>query len=227
MCFTYRFMPAVRYAKHLLEEGRLGKLINVNVEYLQSGTFIPGRRLEWRFVKEFAGSGTLGDLGVHLIDMTRFLVGDFQSVYAISNTVVKERKKLDSEEYAPVDTDDLTAFIARLENDVIANFLVTKCAIGESNTIKYELFGTEGVIKFNLNKPDELNICVGDVDRETGSLHTVKVPAAYRLGQEDCFIRSVLGEDLPYFPDAKEGGKCQKIVDAILKSAEEHKAIML
>ena len=63
MCFSYRFKPAVRYAKHLIDEGKLGKLINVNIEYLQSGAFIKDRPLEWRFEKELAGSGALADLG--------------------------------------------------------------------------------------------------------------------------------------------------------------------
>lgn len=225
VCFSYRFMSAVRYAKHLIEEGKLGKLINVNVEYLQSGVFIPGRRLEWRFVKEYAGSGTLGDLGVHLIDMTRFLVGDFESVCAMSATVVKERRKLDSEDYAPVDVDDLTSFIAKLKGDVIANFLVTKCAIGESNTIKYEIYGTNGVLKFDLNHPDEVTLCIGEVDRETGCLHRVAVPQAYRYAQERCFIDAVNGEHPPYFPSVSEGGVCQKILDALVLSAEQNRIV--
>lgn len=227
MNFSYRFKDAVRYAKHLIEEGRLGKLVNVNIEYLQSGVFIPGRRLEWRFVKEYAGSGTLSDLGVHLIDMTRFLIGDFKSVCAMQSTVVKERMKLDSDEYAPVKVDDITSFVAKLEGDVIANFMVTKCAIGESNTIKYELYGTDGVLKFNLNNPKEITLCIGDVDKETNGLHTVQVPAQYNLEEEDCFIRSVQGEKLQYFPDVKEGFKSQLVVDAVLESAEKGKLINL
>ena len=109
MCFTYRFKPAVRYAKHLIDEGKLGKLINVNIQYLQSGAFIKNRPLEWRFQKELSGSGALADLGVHLIDLTRFLLGEFKSVYAIMATVVKERLKLDGSGYAPVDVDDITS----------------------------------------------------------------------------------------------------------------------
>lgn len=227
MCFSYRFKSAVRYAKHLIDQGKLGKIVNVNIEYLQSGVFIPGRRLEWRFVKEYAGSGTLGDLGVHLIDMTRFLLGEFKSVSALSATVVKERRKLDSEEIAPVLVDDITSFIAKLEDDVIANFLVTKCAIGESNTIKYEIYGTEGVLKFNLNSPNELTLCIGEIDRETNSIHKVNVPAKYRLGQEECFIKTALGNEFPYYPAITEGVKSQKIVDAVLKSAEEGKVVNL
>lgn len=222
MCFSYRFMPAVRYAKHLIEEGKLGKIINVNIEYLQSGVFIPNRRLEWRFVKEYAGSGALADLGVHLIDMTRFLVGEFKSICALKSTVVDKRMKLDSDEYAPVEVDDITSFVAKMENDAIANFLVTKCAIGEDNTIIYEIYGTDGVLKFNLNKPEELTLCVGEIDRETKSIHTVVVPQAYHLGQEECFINAVMGKEQPYFPSVAEGAKSQKVVDAALKSADEH-----
>ena len=227
MDFSYRFKESVRYAKHLIEQGKLGRLINVNIEYLQSGVFIPGRRLEWRFVKEYAGSGALADLGVHLIDLTRFLFGEFKSVCALQTTVVKERMKLDSDEYAPVLVDDVTSFIAKLEDDVIANFMVTKCAIGEGNTIKYEIYGTEGVIKFNLNEPNEIDICVGEVDKETGSLHKVFVPSSYALEEQECFIRTLHGEELPYFPDINEGVKAQLVVDAVLESAESGKLINL
>lgn len=227
MDFSYRFKDAVRFAKHLIEQGKLGKLLNVNIEYLQSGVFIPGRRLEWRFVKEYAGSGTLADLGVHLIDMTRFLIGDFKTVCAMQATVVKERMKLDSDEYAPVKVDDITSFVAKLEGDVIANFMVTKCAIGERNTIKYELYGTDGVLKFNLNNPTEIDLCIGEVDKETGSLHTVNIPESYRLEEQDCFIRSINGEKLPYFPDLEEGKRAQIVVDAVLESAETGNVVHL
>ena len=227
MCFSYRFKAAVRYAKHLIEKGLLGKIVNVNIQYLQSGVFIPNRRLEWRFVKEYAGSGTLADLGVHLIDMTRFLLGEFKQVSAMQSTVVKERMKLDSDEYAPVLVDDITSFVAKLDDDVIANFMVTKCAIGEDNTIIYEIFGTDGVIKFNLNDPSELTVCVGEIDKETKSIHNVKVPNEYNLGQEECFIRTVKGESLPYFPDVAEGVAAQRVVDAILKSAETNSVIKI
>ena len=227
MCFSYRFMPAVRYAKELIDSGRLGKLINVTVEYLQSGVFIPGRRLEWRFVKEYAGSGTLGDLGVHLIDMTRFLIGDFENVYAMSNTIVTERQRLDSDEFSPVLVDDLTGMMARLKGGVIANMLFTKCAIGESNTIKYELFGTDGIIRFNLNKPNEITLCFASEKRTEGKQETIPVPEKYHLAQEEAFVKAVSGESTPYFPSVKEGIACQKILDAAVRSAAEGRVITL
>ncbi|MBQ3530135.1 MAG: Gfo/Idh/MocA family oxidoreductase [Oscillospiraceae bacterium] len=219
-CFSYRFMPAVRYAKHLIEEGKLGKIINVDVAYLKSSGFWAGRRLDWRFVNEYAGCGVIGDLGVHLIDMTRYLVGDFKSVYAATEIVVKQRQKLDSDEYAAVETEDLASFMAKLEGNVNANFLISRCAIGNNNTIKFEIYGTEGVLRFNLNNPNELTVCIGEVDRETDSLHTVKVPAKYNVGQEETFIRAALGEIPEDFPVVREGAACQKIVDALIESAK-------
>lgn len=227
MCFSYRFTPAVRYAKAIIEKGALGKIINVNVEYLKSSAFIKDRKLEWRFIKKFAGSGVLGDLGVHLIDMTRFLLGEFKTVYAMKNIVVKERMREDSTEYGNVETEDIVSFIARLEEDIIANFLVTRCALGNENTIKYEIYGTQGVISFNLNNPEELTLCVGEIDMETQSLHTVKVPPQYYCGQEATFVDHVTGKDSLYLPDISEGALCQKIVDAILKSADEGAVIAL
>lgn len=227
MCFSYRFKPAVRYAKELIDSGKLGQILNVTVEYLQCGVFIPGRRLEWRFVKEYAGSGTLADLGVHLIDMTRFLAGDFESVYAMSKTVVHERQKLDSEEFAPVHVDDLTGLMARLKGGVIANMLFTKCAIGESNTIKFEIYGTDGKIKFNLNNPEEITLCFADESRVTGKEETITVPEQYRLGQEECYVKALHGEMTPYFPSVTEGAACQKVLDAAVTSAAEDRVVTL
>ncbi len=228
MCFSYRFFPAVRYAKHILEEGMLGDIVNVNIEYLKDSAFMKGRRLEWRFVKEYAGSGVLGDLGVHLIDMTRFLLGEFKSVYAMKRIVIDKRQKLDSEEYAPVETDDLTSFIAEMDTGVIANFIASRCALGNGNTIKYEIYGTKGVIAFNLNNPSELGVCVGDIDVESGALHTVKVPGAYcPPSQEQTFVDMVSGKEMKYLPTIHDGVVSQRIVDAVLKSSEIKEKVSL
>ena len=101
--------------------------------------------------------------------------------------------------------------------------MVTKCALGESNTIIYELYGTKGVIKFNLNNPDEIALCL-DVDyndRETVKAETISVPTEYKLGEQECFIRTLHGEKLPHFPNLQEGIKAQMVVDAAMESAEK------
>ncbi|MCQ2432379.1 MAG: Gfo/Idh/MocA family oxidoreductase [Clostridia bacterium] len=223
MCFSYRFFPAVRYAKWILDKGLIGKIVSVNVEYLKSSAFWEGRRLEWRFVKEYAGTGVLGDLGVHLIDMARFLLGDFHSVCAQTGIVVKQRKRLDSEEYGSVETDDYCNFLADIGDGIPGSFTVTRCALGNANTIKYDIFGEDGVISFNLNNPDTLGVCIGEVDKKSDGLHQVRVPAEFRIGQEQMFVDMVSGKPCQFLPTVEDGIACQKILDALLDSSEQRR----
>lgn len=221
MCFSYRFFPAVRFAKYILEKGLIGDVISVNVEYLKSSAFMEGRRLDWRFVKEYAGTGVLGDLGVHLIDMAEFLIGKIKSVSAVAGIVVKERKRLDSEEFANVETDDYCNFLAEIEGGVTGSFVITRCAIGNINTIKYDIFGTDGVISFNLNNPDILTVCIGEIDKKADGLHTVNVPKEFKITQEQMFIDMVNKKECKYLPTVDDGLRCQKILDGLLCSVEE------
>ena len=232
MCFSYRFMPGVRYAKHILDRGLIGKIISINVEYLKSTGLQEGRRLEWRFVKEYAGTGVLGDLGVHLIDMMRLLVGDVKSVSAMAGIVVKKRPKLDSDELGDVETDDYCNFIAEVEDrasgdSVPATFSITRCAIGHTNTIKFDIFATDGTISFDLNNPQILKVCIGEVDKNGNGLHTVNVPEKFKINQEQMFIDMVNGKDCELLPTVEDGIECQKILDALLESSETGKRITL
>ena len=227
VCFTHRLKSAVRYAKEIIDEGLLGEIITVNVAYLQSGVFIPGRRFEWRFDKPQTGSGALADLGSHLLDMAMFLVGDITSVSGQTGTVVKKRKRLDSEEYADVLVDDYCNFIARFQNGASALFNITKCAIGHSNTIKFEVFGRDGIISFNLNEPDTLDVCLGKIDAEGNGLHTVKVPERYRVNQGQMFYDLILGREPNQLPTVEDGLRVQRVLDAVLASAEQHRVIDL
>ena len=221
MCFSYRFKPAVRYAKKILEKGLIGDILSVNVEYLKSSAFMKERRLDWRFVKKFAGTGVIGDLGVHLIDMAQFLIGGMTSVTANAGIVVKQRKRLDLEELADVETEDFCNFMADFKCGANGMFTVTRCAIGHANTIKYDIYGTKGVISFDLNNPDILNICIGEIDAECFGMHTVKVPNEYKITQEQMFVDMVSGRECEYLPTVADGLCCQKILDALLESSEK------
>ena len=232
MSFSYRFFPAVRYAKYILDKGFIGRVVSMNVEYLKASAFWEGRRLDWRFVKKYAGTGVLGDLGVHLIDMAQLLVGDIMSVGAMSDIVVKQRMRLDCDELADVETEDYCNFIAKLRDrksgeNVAASFVITRCALGHANTIKYDIFGTEGVISFDLNNPDVLGVCIGEVDRVCNGLHTVEVPSSFRITQEQMFVNLVNGKPCSYLPSLEDGVKCQKILDAILLSSKNKKIVEL
>ncbi len=221
--FTYRFQPAVRYARDIIKKGLLGKILSLNVEYMKDSAFMEGRRLEWRFIKEYAGTGVLGDLGVHLIDMTKFLLGNVESVCAEAGIIVKERKKIDSEEWGKVETDDYCNFMANIQNGIKGMFSITRCAIGNHNTIKYDIYGTEGVLSFNLNDSTVLGVCIGEVDKEAKGLHFVKVPSKYYISQEQAFVNLVNGKLDETLPTIEDGLYCQKILDALLLSSEERR----
>ena len=225
MCFSNRFKPAVRWAKDMIDKGLIGDILTLNVEYSKSSAFWQGRRLDWRFVKKYAGTGVLGDLGVHLIDMAQLLAGDFKSVSANTGIVVKKRQLLDSDEWGDVETDDYCNFLAELTDKrtgraVSSTFSITRCALGHKNTIRYDIFGTEGSISFNLNDPDRLTFCTDKKDGFSATLETADVPKEYYITQEQSFVEALHGKFCDYFPTVDDGIKCQRILDAIERSAE-------
>ena len=124
-----------------------------------------------------------------------------------------------------VETEDICNFIANIEDrntgdNVIATFAITRCAIGNQNTIKYNIYGTDGMISFNLNNPNEIGVCIGEVDKKSDGLHTVKVPNGFCITQEKAFIDSLNGNICEYFPTLEDGIRCQKVLDAVSKSAD-------
>ena len=172
-------------------------------------------------MKEMAGTGVLGDLGVHLIDMTRLLVGDFEMLTGHTEIIVKERPWKDGSGIGKVETDDFCTFIASMKNAATANFTITRCAIGEKNTIRYDVYGTKGVISFDLNNPHVLGICEVKDDPKMAEMKTIHVPAEYNVTQEQSFIDAILGKRVLYFPDIYEAIACQKILDALQESSEK------
>ncbi len=221
MSFTYRFMPAIRYAKWIIDNGFIGNVLNVDVEYFKDSGFISGRRLEWRFQKDKAGTGVLGDLGVHLIDMAELLVGKITSVCGVVDIIVKERQKLDSDEWANVETDDYCSFICNIENSIRGNFVISRCAKGKPNSVKFDIYGTKGLIRFNMSNPNILDIYSEVSDIGNKKLQTVDVPQEFHTTQEAEFIKMLCGEKCDIFPTVIDGLRSQKILDSILKSSQK------
>ena len=226
-CFSYRFMPAVRYAKHLVDSGSIGNIIGLNVAYLKSSAYWEGRPLEWRFEKEKAGSGVVCDLGVHLIDLAQLLAGNITALCSTYKTYVNERPTLDGKGVGRVSTDDSCSFIAHFSCGAEGCFHITRCAIGHANTIRYDVYGDRGSIAFDLNDPTVLTICNGDGDPKNLKPETVKVPEEFYLSQEQAFVNSVLGKRDELFPSVCDGVEGQRVVDAILDSFEERKWVNL
>ncbi len=222
MCFSYRFMPAVRYAKHLIEEGLLGDITGVQVAYLKESAMWEGRGMEWRFEKHRAGTGVLGDLGVHLIDMTQLLAGKITSVCGKTRIVVEERPYPDGT-MGKVETDDVCSFLATLDCGAEAVFTVTRAAWGHKNTIRFEIYGTKGALSFDLNDPTKLKAAGTYFPEGEQELHEIIVPAGYTVRQEQTFIDAIRGKQGMWFPSLEDGYQSQKILDALLQSSVENR----
>ena len=227
LCFSYRFTSAVRYAKELIDQGGLGQVTGLQIAYLKDSALWPGRKLEWRFEKEKAGTGVLGDLGVHLIDMAQLLAGDIVRVCARVQTIVKERPRLDGSGMGQVETDDLCSFLAQMEDGADATFTISRCAYGQKNTILFDVYGSEGSLSFNLNEPNTLRIAGEKLCPEQPELHTVEVPENYRASQEATFIDAIQGRKGPWFPSLEDGLKSQRLLDALLCSSRENRWVEL
>jgi predicted dehydrogenase len=159
--FNYRRTPALSYARRLVAGGRLGELRHVRVQYLQDWLVDPSFPLAWRLRKEAAGSGALGDLGAHAIDIAQHLAGaPLAGVSAQTKTFVTERP-LPGEEpggaTGPVTVDDAAVFNGRLTTGALASFEVTRVAAGRKNALRVELNGTLGSVEFDLERLNELH----------------------------------------------------------------------
>ena len=221
VCFSFRFHPAVRFARSIIEEGGVGKVLTVYVEYLKSAAFDASRGLEWRFQKELAGSGVLGDLGSHMVDLASFLAGDITSVCSATGIAVSERRRLDADGMGRVSTDDCCTTIASLACGGHASIIVSRCALGlpSQNSVKAAVYGDRGMVRFDTDRPGMVETCSRALDASTGSYPARPVPASFAADQMDCFAKAVAGDADRYLPVLADGVRCQKILDAMIASA--------
>jgi len=165
--FNYRFAPAVLLAKKIIDDGKIGKIFHVRANFLQDWIIDPEFPLVWRLDKKVCGSGSLGDLGAHFIDMARFLVGEFDTVMGMSKTFVKSRpisermiglsgKAAADAPRANVEIDDGTVFTAEFKNGALGVFEATRFAQGHKNDMSIEINGELGSVKFIFERMNEL-----------------------------------------------------------------------
>ncbi len=218
ICFSYRFQAAVRYAKNLIEEGMVGDVVNIYASYLKSSAYMPGRRLDWRFDKDIARYGVSGDLGVHILDLTSFLAGDVTGVFARMGTAVPERKKLDSEEMAPVTTDDWCHFLADFAGGASATFSITRAAYGNTNHIMVDIYGKKGALRFDLNNDRRIEVYREGMD--IGKMEVIEIPESYRANQQQCFLDLMHGKPDKYIPTLTDALQMQKVLDGLMDSAQ-------
>jgi predicted dehydrogenase len=239
VCFNYRRAPAVQLAKKLVEEGRLGEIRHWRAVYLQDFILDPDFPLIWRFQREVAGSGALGDLGAHLVDLAHFLVGPVTGVVGTAETFIRERPlEGDENERGPVTVDDAASFLARFENGAMGTFEVTRLAPGRKNRNSFEINGSKGSLAFDLERMNELQVYFDDDSPEARGLRTVMVtepdhpyagawwPPGHIIGYEHTFVHTVkdlldgIAAGKSPAPTFEDGYRCQAVLDAVERSLE-------
>jgi predicted dehydrogenase len=254
--FNYRFSPAVRLAKKLIESGRLGKIYHFRAWFLQDWILDPEFPLVWRLQKEIAGSGSLGDLGAHLIDLAHFLVGDVQEVMGMSETFIKERplaaemtglsaKGSGNGPRGEVTVDDAALFLARFANGAIGSFEASRFAAGHRSTNSFEINGSLGSVKFDFERMNELEVYFTSDDEDVQGFRRVLAtdpaheyaaawwPPGHTIGFEHTFIHEILEltnaieEGRLPEPNFRDGVKCQAVLEAVERSITERRWVSL
>jgi predicted dehydrogenase len=227
MCaFNYRFVPAVRMAREIIEAGEIGEIRHFRGRYLQDWGDDPTLDT-WRFHSAESGSGALGDLAAHVIDLARFLVGEIVAVGSIVKTYIPGRE-----------VDDAAEVVASFENSAVGTIEATRLALGRRNALQWEINGTKGSLAFDLERLNELQVFRADGDRARG-FKTVLVsepdqpfwqwwwPAGHIIGWEHSFIHEIhhllraIADDsdvAPYGATFEDGYRVAEVCDAIERS---------
>lgn len=226
VCFSYRFKPAARFARELVQRGELGRLYHVDMQYFQAwGLPAAACKYVWRYEKRRTGSGALGDLGSHALDLCAFVTGKcVQSLVGHTGTYVKERPLLDGSGMGQVDVDDFSNYMAQLEDGISASFQITRFAFGRGNYQRMEIYGEKGALVYVLDETpdqDELYLCQGEVGRETRAFQRLPIPQRFRADQMQAFADRLLDKEDGLAADIRDGLANQRQLDAVILSAQE------
>lgn len=250
MCgFNYRFVPAIRLARQIMEEGRLGRIYHFRARYQNPAFVDSSLPLTWRMNREAAGSGALGDLGSHIVDLARFLVGEPVAVTGSTATFITERPLAgEPSRSGPVTTDDAFQAMLIFANGATGMLEGSKMCPGSQNRMEFEINGSEGSLQFNLERLNELQLYLRE-DEKLGlaGFRTIQVNSAnhpfaarwwprHPLGWDHTFVHEMAhlleaiagnGEVAPYGATFEDGYRAAVICDAILASAESGASIVI
>jgi predicted dehydrogenase len=234
LCHNYRRAPAVMLTKQLIDKGRLGTIRHYRGTYLQDWITDPKFPLVWRLDKRKAGSGALGDIAAHSIDLARFLVGEITEVAGHLATFIKERPLPDNpRRTGRVTVDDAATALVRFANGAIGTIEATRMAAGRKNYNRFEINGSKGSVAFNLEQMNELEVYLAGDPPSTRGFHRVLVtdaahpyikawwPPGHIIGYEHTFTHTVfdllegMADDRVPEPNFVDGVRNQRVMDAI------------
>jgi len=245
--FTYRRVPATTFARQLVAEGRLGEIRQVRAEYLQDWLADENAPLTWRLNKDIAGSGSLGDIGAHAVDLAEYITGQtVDRVSGILETLVTERPVMAEgvglsgtagTERGRVTVDDLALFTGRLSGGALASFEATRFRTGRKNALRIEISGSRGALAFDLERMNELEFYDATLPESEQGFRRILVtepshpyadrwwPTGHMLGYEHGFSHQVvdlvtaIAEGTDPTPSFADGLHVQRVLDAVERSS--------
>ena len=239
LCHNYRRAPAVMFAHRLIQDGQLGEIRHFRGTYLQDWINDPKFPLGWRLDKKRAGSGALGDIGAHVVDLARFLVGEIAEVSGDLRTFIKTRPLPGQpRRTGRVTVDDAAVAVARFANGAMGTIEATRLAPGRKNHNRFEINGSKGSLAFNLERMNELELYLESDRRGQRGFRTILVtesdhpfvkawwPPGHIIGYEHTFTHTVydlleaVADDRIPSPNFSDGVKNQRVLDAIERSAK-------
>jgi len=252
VCHNYRRIPALALTRKMIGEGALGKLFHFHARYAQDWLVNPESPINWRLQKETSGSGANGDINAHIIDLGRYLVGEFQAVCGMLHTFVAERPLAEAlsrgmRKMAKVTVDDAALLIGRMDNGVLANLEATRFAAGRKNHIAIEINGSKGSLYFDFEDMNRLKYFSGDDPKDRQGFRDILVterggvhpyvghwwPPGHLIGYEHTFIHTIADfvnacvEGKPVQPTFEDGVKNQRVLAAVEESQQKGRWVKL
>ena len=238
ICHNYRRAPAVMLAKELIARGDLGEIRHFRGTYLQDWITDPKFPLVWRLDRRQAGSGALGDIAAHSIDLARFLVGEIGSVAGHLETFIKTRPLPDNpRKSGRVTVDDAATSLVRFKNGAMGTVEATRMALGRKNHNRFEINGSLGSVAFDLERMNELEVYFESGSKATRGFRRILVtepvhpyikawwPPGHIIGYEHTFTHTVydlleaMAEKRLPQPNFVDGVRNQRVLDAIEKAS--------
>lgn len=244
--FRYRNIPAVLLSKEMIEAGKLGKIYHFRGFYLQDFAADPMQPITWRFQSQMAGSGSLGDLGSHVIDIARFLIGEFDEVVAKNETLVKKRRTDTSKNaLGKVDVDDSSEFLVKFTNGATGSIVADRFAQGRKNLFGFEISGEKGSLYFQYQRMNELQFYSATDKKDEQAFKTFIIGPSHPYSK---IFMSTAGHNIGLFgisaiqayrllkgirdnekisPNFFDGWKTCQVVDAVSESAQKKKWVKI
>lgn len=239
VAFNNVMNPATEYIKQLVQSGKLGEIMRFDGRYDQDMLLDPSIAITWRHLVKQAGSGALGDLGSHLLSVSQYIMGDIESVNAISRIYIPERPvETGSTETATVETEDYMAFTAQYQSGAIGQLSTSRIGTGRKNYLAFEIQGTLGTVTFNLERLNEVNVYFHNEESthrgfrnvllgpDHGDYGVFQPASGINISFNDMKVIEVakvldaFTNDAEYVCNFEFGAKIDTCVEAILKSAK-------